>query len=486
MPKRHNPGKWIAFTLLAAGALLLCGCGARLPVEPVDKSGNPSEMIAQLGQSIDDAREDQLDVLSPTWFKRAETSQAKAKKGLEQGAALSEILDNIGRGRAELAQAGVVAIRCKDQLDEAIVSRNAARAVNAQQFTSDYADAEEAFLKLTRAMEDSNFESARANRKAVSDRFRALELRAITQEALGEARQLMQRAEEMKVPKIAPQAFADAQGAISQAESFIAGHRYEKEAIQKQADQAKFMTQRALAIGQASEQIKAMTPEAVSLLIESFLSEINTRLEAPDQRNLSFKEQTSAITAGVTELQATAKQVAEKDKLIQSLNARISELEGTSQQAKYDKDRLAAEKKFNQLFVAVQKDFKPDEAEVYKQLDTLVIRLKGIQFPVGKSEVPPESYPLLTKVQKAIRTFGQPEVTIEGHTDNQGTAEKNQALSQERAEAVKQYLVTNGTLSANKIKAEGYGFSRPIAANETPEGRAQNRRIDVIIKPQKK
>jgi outer membrane protein OmpA-like peptidoglycan-associated protein len=473
--------------MLVAGLLVWCGCGgAPLHVEPVDTSSTPAELIAQLGRDIDEAREDQLDVLSPTWFERAVTSHAKAQKGLAQGAAISGIFDHIAEGRAELAQAGVVAIRSRDQLDEAILSRKAARAVNAQQFSDAYAAAEADFLELTQAMEDSDFDSARVQRKAVSESFRALELRAITQAALGEARQLAQQAEAMKVPKLAPQAFAEAQGALTQAETFIAGHRYDKEGIQEQADQARFMVQRSLAIGQASQQVKEMSPEAVSLLIESFLSEINTQMEAPDRRHLPFKEQTAAMVTGVASLKTTAKRVEEKDRLIHKLNARLSELEGTSQRAKYDAQSLAAEKRFNELFVTVQSDFKPDEADVYKQLNTLVIRLKGIQFPVAKSEVQPASYPLLAKVQKAIRTFGQPDVLIEGHTDNQGTAEKNQALSEARAEAVKQYLVAKGTLAAKKIKAEGYGFSRPIAANETPEGRAQNRRIDVIIQPQKK
>jgi OOP family OmpA-OmpF porin len=79
--------------------------------------------------------------------------------------------------------------------------------------------------------------------------------------------------------------------------------------------------------------------------------------------------------------------------------------------------------------------------------------------------------------------FGQPTVTIEGHTDSSGSALTNLKLSQTRAEAVKTYLVANYTLPENLISAAGYGPDRPLAPNTTPEGRAANRRIDVVITP---
>jgi outer membrane protein OmpA-like peptidoglycan-associated protein len=135
------------------------------------------------------------------------------------------------------------------------------------------------------------------------------------------------------------------------------------------------------------------------------------------------------------------------------------------------------------LFTEVQNLFSPDEAEVYKKGDSLVIRLRAIQFPVGKSVIMPENYPLLSKIQQSIRTFGEPDVIIEGHTDSTGSAEVNELLSQERAESVRQYLLANKTLSNDQIVAVGYGSSKPLASNETEEGRAVNRRIDVIIKP---
>jgi outer membrane protein OmpA-like peptidoglycan-associated protein len=135
------------------------------------------------------------------------------------------------------------------------------------------------------------------------------------------------------------------------------------------------------------------------------------------------------------------------------------------------------------LFSEVQTLFSPDEAEVYKQGNRLVIRLRGIQFPVGKAFILPSNYALLSKIQRAIRTFGEPDVVIEGHTDSTGSDVLNQNLSQRRAEAVREYFVANGTLTYEAISAVGYGSEQPLASNKTAEGRAINRRIDVVISP---
>ena len=107
-----------------------------------------------------------------------------------------------------------------------------------------------------------------------------------------------------------------------------------------------------------------------------------------------------------------------------------------------------------------------------------------MQFPVGQSVILPENYTLLSKVQSAIRTFGEPDVIIGGHTDSTGSENLNEHLSQQRADAVRQYFVANETLPYEKVIAVGYGSMRPIASNATPSGRAINRRIDVIITPE--
>lgn len=477
-----------AAVLIATAALWGCG-GTPLMVEPIDSSLNPNELIEQLSRHIDQARTNQVDVLSPTWFERAGATTTAARQELKNGAPAEDVRKQIAIARAELKQAEVVAIRSRDQLAEAIDARNGARAVNAQQFGREYAEVEDDFLKLTRAMENNEFKYARGRRHDVAERYRALELRAIDRAALADVRVLIQNARNAKVQEIAPKTFQEAQDALHQAETYIAANRYDRAGIKKKADRARFLAQRSLVIAKIGRRIQTMTPEDIALWVETFMFQTTVQLQTPDRRNLSFEEQQGAILAALDDLRAeltlAKKSVEDKDRLIEKMSDRLAELEGANQRIRLERQHLAAQKRFGELAIKVQQEFDPDEADVRIQDNRMIIRLKGIHFPAGGFSLSPDDGGLLTKVQRAILTFGLPEVVIEGHSDNTGLPEMNLALSKQRAESVRRFLVDRYTLPANKISAVGYGAARPIASNDTAEGRSQNRRIDVVIKPGK-
>jgi outer membrane protein OmpA-like peptidoglycan-associated protein len=231
-----------------------------------------------------------------------------------------------------------------------------------------------------------------------------------------------------------------------------------------------------------------MQPEQRALFFEEHLHKIAQKLAAPDMRDQPFDTQVENIVGTIAALQQDRSFMIDRAKSqrneIDGLKKRIAKLEGQTQAEREVKERLLAERRFNELFNQVQGYFEPREAETYKMGNQLVIRLKGIQFPVGKSVILPKNYTLLSKVQRAIRTMGDVDVVIEGHTDSTGSSELNEHLSEQRADAVRQYLVANETLSYDKIIAVGYGPIRPIAPNKTAAGRALNRRIDLIITPQ--
>jgi outer membrane protein OmpA-like peptidoglycan-associated protein len=102
--------------------------------------------------------------------------------------------------------------------------------------------------------------------------------------------------------------------------------------------------------------------------------------------------------------------------------------------------------------------------------------LVGVNFAFDKSELLPESYPVLDKSVKLLNDRPEIKVEIEGYTDYIGTEEYNQKLSVERAETVKAYLISKG-IAANRLSTIGYGKGNPIANNDSDEGRAMNRRI---------
>jgi outer membrane protein OmpA-like peptidoglycan-associated protein len=105
--------------------------------------------------------------------------------------------------------------------------------------------------------------------------------------------------------------------------------------------------------------------------------------------------------------------------------------------------------------------------------------VSGIYFNTGSAQILDESRPTLSAVAKLIKQSKFAVLTIEGHTDNIGTAQYNQDLSEKRAAAVRQSLVADFGVPAARLTAKGYGLTRPVETNTTPEGRAHNRRVEL-------
>jgi outer membrane protein OmpA-like peptidoglycan-associated protein len=104
-----------------------------------------------------------------------------------------------------------------------------------------------------------------------------------------------------------------------------------------------------------------------------------------------------------------------------------------------------------------------------------------VQFELGSDKLLPVSFPLLDAVGQVMVENAQIEVIeIAGHTDASGGAKRNRELSQQRAESVRQYLISKG-IAKGRLTSKGYGPDKPIAGNDTPEGREANRRVEFVI-----
>jgi outer membrane protein OmpA-like peptidoglycan-associated protein len=104
--------------------------------------------------------------------------------------------------------------------------------------------------------------------------------------------------------------------------------------------------------------------------------------------------------------------------------------------------------------------------------------IEGVHFEFDKSTLRPSATATLTQVAGELRQQSGVRYEIAGHTDSSGSDAYNQRLSEQRAEAVRSYLVGQG-VSPGQLSARGYGETRPVVSNETSEGRAQNRRVEI-------
>jgi OmpA-OmpF porin, OOP family len=108
------------------------------------------------------------------------------------------------------------------------------------------------------------------------------------------------------------------------------------------------------------------------------------------------------------------------------------------------------------------------------------VATQGIYFDTGSDRIRPESTPTLKEIGAMLKDHPELKLTIEGHTDNVGSAESNQALSEKRAAAVRQFLIDSYQVDAARLQAKGLGQTKPAGSNDTPEGRQNNRRVELV------
>jgi OOP family OmpA-OmpF porin len=105
--------------------------------------------------------------------------------------------------------------------------------------------------------------------------------------------------------------------------------------------------------------------------------------------------------------------------------------------------------------------------------------LEGVNFDYDKATLRPEDLAIIDADAATLEKWGDVKVEVAGHTDSRGSDEYNLNLSQQRAEAVRNYLISKG-VAADRLTAKGYGESQPVADNETDEGRLKNRRVELV------
>lgn len=148
----------------------------------------------------------------------------------------------------------------------------------------------------------------------------------------------------------------------------------------------------------------------------------------------------------------------------------------TEQLAAEQKARLDAENRAADAQAALAK-----LAAVKEEARGLVITLSGsVLFASNKSALLPAAQNRLNQVAEALMATKERKLTVEGHTDSQGSSSSNQVLSQQRADAVRSYLISRGYPS-DLIQAQGIGEDRPVADNASAEGRANNRRVEIVV-----
>ena len=417
-----------------------------------------------------------------------------AESLLERGRNIEYVRSNAADAVRFFKKATQSAKLAQTALAQAIQSRQDGANAKAPELSPElWSDAQQQFIRAIQLMERGDLKNAKRRENEAINLYREAELDAIKAQYLSETRRLLADADRARVGKYAPITLGKAKRLLADAERELNENRYDTDLPRSLAKQANYEAKHALYLSQIVRQVRDrdMTAEQLVLAWEQPLRAVAgvadivpDMQEGPDQLVAElvayFEQQTNELQALQQENAEDEIRLADMAEELQALDERLG---GATAERAALIQRLEAQARVKQQFLQVEKIFSSHEARVFREGNSIILRLVGLNFDSGNSQIKPENFDLLAKVEKAIDVFPRSELTIEGHTDSHGGDDLNQKLSQERAESVQQYMINAMRIPTFRLIATGYGETRPVSSNETEAGRARNRRIDIVIRP---
>ena len=433
-------------------------------------------------------------LLAPRSYEDGKRDYEAAETGLERGRNIEYVRDKVNDAEAHFKTAAETARLAKTVLAQVMKSRQDAANAKAPELSGDiWEKAQREFGTAIRYLERGDLKRAKRQDIEATSLYRDAELVAIKAQYLSQTRQLLKDADRAKVGRYAPITLGKAKQLLADAERELSENRYDTDLPRNLARQANYQAKHALYLSEVVRDVrdKDLSVEELILHWEKPLEGISGAADIVPEMEGGYENLEAQLITYIenarSENQALRQEsesnnlrLADMEEEIRALDQRLG---GATAERAALVQRLEAEARVKEQFEQVEKMFGREEARVFREGNTIILRLVGLSFDSGQSDIRQDSVRLLNKVEKAIDIFPRSELVIEGHTDSYGGDESNQYLSQERAESIQQYMVNAMRIPSYRLIATGYGETQPVANNETASGRAKNRRIDIVIKP---
>jgi OOP family OmpA-OmpF porin len=436
----------------------------------------------------------EAEIYAPKSYESGMREYRSAEDYLQRGKNIEFVRSNAADAVRYFRTSTQAAELAQTALAQAIKSRqDGANALAPKLAPELWSDAQQKFLKAIQLMERGDLKNAKRRENESINLYREAELVAIKAQYLSETRRLLADADRARVGKYAPITLGKSKRLLAEAERELNENRYDTDRPRNLAIQANYEAKHALYLSEIVRQVrdKDLTAEQLVLnweqpmrAVAGVADVLPNMQEGPDRLLAElvayFEQQGNEVQALQQEKADNEVRLADMVEEMRTLDERLG---GATEERAALIQRLEAQARVKQQFEQVEKMFSSFEARVFREGNTIILRMVGLTFDSGDAQIKPENFDLLGKVEKAIDVFPRSELTIEGHTDAYGGDDSNQKLSQERAESVQQYMINAMRIPTYRLIATGYGETRPVSSNETEAGRARNRRIDIVIKP---
>lgn len=457
----------------------LSGCATqKVLTEQEMFESNPA--LAQAKKSIELAAQGNLALYAPVQLKSAENSY---KEALRQAQNNDPKADNSAHQViANVEAAEKQAVKAKYIFEEVFNARERAIKVKASSATPEaFENAETELASILALLEIGDDEKAKRDINALRNKYLDIELKSLKRNMLSVAEKALANAKKNDVKKIAPKTIAMAEDEYRLALATLEADRTATQKANIHANQAIWLVQRATGIVDIATKFKNadFDEEQKILWYQEQISQVVAAIDTDVDFNLPNKKVINSLH------QALANVVQERKTLlmgIQSAETKQTQLVKDTEQAKMGFEQEQAQDRADaERFAKVQALYTPEEANVYRQLDNVLIRAQGFAFKSGSSEIESSNFVLLNKIITAIKSFPGADIMVSGHTDNVGSEALNMSLSKARAKTVANFITQVGLIAEHKVTSNGFGKSKPVASNETAAGRAENRRVEILI-----
>lgn len=473
-------------------------------------------VFKQASNAWGNAKVMQADILSPMEYDKALEYYQDAENKFDNEKGIEKVDELLNQAVKYFNRSVDFSVSAKKVFTNSLNAREDAISAGANLYAKElWSDAEKQFRKAAEQLEKGDKDDSYKEAAEAAAIYRKAELSAIKTDLLDETRNILKKADEMGVDSKAPKTLEKAKKLLAETEKELESNRYDMDYPRILAKQAKYEANHAIFLYNMIKTIenKDQELEDVILSLEMPLINIAEVSGFVAQFDSGFYKPQDEIIGYVVDLQGENLLLSEKnteqnyligekdyhiDVLMRERDAlnnefkmeigkRTKEMNNKMQEIENEKSLLSQkvdyQTKISEKYYQVNQLFESKEASVFRSGNDVIIRMQGFGFDVGKSNIKPEYFGLLSKVQNAIGIFPDSKVIVEGYTDSFGSDASNLKLSQERSDAVTTYLKANmKSLNSESIISVGYGENNPIANNETVEGRSKNRRIDIIIK----
>ena len=449
--------------------------------------------------------------LIPDTYNKVREAYDRYTRDIREGKSARDIQRTYSEFDAAVTEARERLDRVNELLMEPLEKRAAAQRANAPVMVPDaFEEAESRLERAISRLEDDRVSDAFSQGQEAAALYDVARSSVIEMSLIGSAQIGLAEAEDQDWDRLAPASFAQARRLVDEVTGALDRGEPLSAALRNKAQTADYAVRRAIEIAAQVDGLRRDPGNWERMLLSQedlarqaadmagvgadFLANDPQTIMTESLRTLAARQDSLGRLLQLAEVDAAALR-AEVDSLHQAIEEQqirfSSMVESYQQDLQRRKEELDRERRElrdylyekTQLDAAsqAQERFSDDEAIVVRDADRLTLRLIGLSFQAGRTEIPGGARGLLERLVEFLVLYPQTRVAVEGHTDATGAEDKNVTLSKSRAYAVMQFLADQSGVEAERMTSSGLGSAQPIDSNNTRRGRDRNRRIDVVL-----